>query len=946
MTEQLTAMKNKLSPLSLKDAPSLIERLFPAQKISAEAQKERNAGTSQTLTALGSYWKGRKPLVLNKACILGALLPATDEPEKDLAIFELLMAIDEESFTRRAKSVKIAETVGSLAYLERLKVCYRCEELDDAALYGSIWTTVNDHLGTSARSFPELVEQLGIMRFGHRTRVSDPFSGSGQIPFEAARLGCDVYASDLNPIACMLTWAGFNVVGTDSEKLTEIQQSQQKIADVIDCEITDLGIEHDELGNRAKAYLYCLETRCPNTGWMVPLSRTWVISVKWKTVAKLVPNFETKMFDIVVISNASDDEIEMAALGTVKDDSLVYSLKGEEYRSSIKSIRGDYKQTDGTMANKLRHWEKSDFKPRREDIFQERLYAIQWMTKETLNQSRPETFFTAVRPSDLSRERKVETIVQQNLLQWQTEGLIPDMAIESGYNTDQPIRERGWTYWHHLFSPRALLVLSLKRKYGKSVYSLLQQARDADRLCKLCRYNPNPQPTQGPKIEQVFSNQALNPLLNYGLYSFAGLDHYFDKIKSSPINSSNVEIDCGSASDKNFLKDADLFISDPPYADAINYHEITEFFIGWLRKNVPSPFDGWAWDSRRALAIKGSGIEFKRDMVAAYQNMACHMSDNGMQIVMFTHQDSGVWSDMAAIMWGAGLQVTAAWYIATETTSEQKKGGYVQGTVLLILRKRVQESSAYRDELVQEVKSEVVRQLDTLLGLNQTVKGQGRTENLFEDADLQMAGYAAALRVLTAYTHIDGRDMTAEALRPREKGDKGVVGEIIDFAVQVANEHLVPEGLLPAVWEILTSSERFYLKMLDIESAGVKKLDNYQNFAKAFRLTNYTALMSSTKPNAARLKTGLEFKKAEFDGEFGQSVLRALLFALFEIQKELDADEVMNHLRDMVPGYHNRRDELMALARYIAAKREESDEKEAEAARILLGCIQNERLGG
>ena len=61
--------------------------------------------------------------------------------------------------------------------------------------------------------------------------------------------------------------------------------------------------------------------------------------------------------------------------------------------------------------------------------------------------------------------------------------------------------------------------------------------------------------------------------------------------------------------------------------------------------------------------------------------MADHMPTNGMQIVMFTHQDATVWGDMAGIFWGAGLQVTAAWYIATETTSELKKGGYVQGTV-------------------------------------------------------------------------------------------------------------------------------------------------------------------------------------------------------------------------------------------------------------------------
>jgi hypothetical protein len=30
------------------------------------------------------------------------------------------------------------------------------------------------------QSFPELVEQLGIMRFGHRPRVADTFCGSGR----------------------------------------------------------------------------------------------------------------------------------------------------------------------------------------------------------------------------------------------------------------------------------------------------------------------------------------------------------------------------------------------------------------------------------------------------------------------------------------------------------------------------------------------------------------------------------------------------------------------------------------------------------------------------------------------------------------------------------------------------------------------------------------------
>ncbi len=77
--------ESKVVPFSLKDAPALIERLWPAQKISVEAQRERKAGSGQILTATGSYWKGRKPLILVRSCILGALLPCTDDAEGDLA---------------------------------------------------------------------------------------------------------------------------------------------------------------------------------------------------------------------------------------------------------------------------------------------------------------------------------------------------------------------------------------------------------------------------------------------------------------------------------------------------------------------------------------------------------------------------------------------------------------------------------------------------------------------------------------------------------------------------------------------------------------------------------------------------------------------------------------------------------------------------------------------
>src|SRR5690349_6031838 len=108
-------MSSAIIPYSISNSPALIERLLPVQKLSAEAFKEQMAVQNKTLTALGAYWKGRKPLILNKACILGCLLPASGDEKRDLEIFEKLMAMDDESFVARwPRRPKPAEVLASL----------------------------------------------------------------------------------------------------------------------------------------------------------------------------------------------------------------------------------------------------------------------------------------------------------------------------------------------------------------------------------------------------------------------------------------------------------------------------------------------------------------------------------------------------------------------------------------------------------------------------------------------------------------------------------------------------------------------------------------------------------------------------------------------------------------------------------------------------------------
>lgn len=807
---------------------------------------------------------------------------------------------------------------------------------------------------------PELVGQLGIMRFGHRPKVGDSFCGSGQIPFEAARMGCEVYASDLNPVACMLTWGAFHVVGGSQADRATLAQGQRAVIDAVQQEIDALEVECGEDDWRAKTHLYCLEVRCPQTGWSVPLLPSLVVGRVQRTVLELIPDQRKKRYNINVHSGVSSARLADAESGTVRSDGrgqdpyMVHTVEGIEYRTKISTLRGDYRREDGTNANRLRLWKSSDIKPRPDDIYQERLYCIQWARPKS--QRGPEyshlrgdeSEFRAVTADDLDRERIVESIVGDHLADWQDRGWVPDLRIESGKETERLYRERGWTHWQHLFNPRQLLMFGLAKKSMEAlgapagVYVLFAKALDWN--SRISRWNP-----RWEKTENVFYNQALNTFLNYGTRSWNFLSDTIGlQARECPLPLRDYEVKCLEA--ERVRNSCDVWVTDPPYGNAISYHEILEFFIAWLRRNPPPEFADWTWDSRRTLAIKGEDESFRRGMVAAYRRMAEYMPDNGLQVVMFTHQSGSIWADMANIVWAAGLQVTAAWYVVTETTSALREGSYVKGTVLLVLRRRAGDHKTNRDDLAWEIQEEVESQVSSLAGLNQEARGLYRDENVFEDADIQMAGYAAALRILTRYATIDGRDMTSEAIRPRVRGETTFVDELIAFAVNTANQCLVPQGIPRGHWNKLSSAERFYLKLIDMEARGAKTLDNYQNFAKAFKVRDFRVFMADERANHARLRSAAELGRSEMSegSEFHQSTLRAVLYGIMELEKNLDGNEVLAHLMHNVPDYYGdqtQRERAIEMADYLAKRLEEVRPSEASSARVLCELLRAQRLG-
>jgi len=951
---------------------SFIESQFPVSKVSKESYKERKSAQGQTLTQLGKWW-GRKPLILVRAALIGLLLPATENPMKDRDTFLKLLTMDDEGLLqRKKKSIPAAVileylTPGEISqyfdesklrsglsrdekrdlqqlvflrmgYDERLKYCCRPEEIDGPS--PETWQEINAHLGTHASSIPELVGELGIQQFGERPSVGDCFCGGGSVPFEAARMGCDVYASDLNPVAALLTWAALNIIGGGEEVVGKVRDAQQEVYDEVDRQITEWGIEHNEKGWRGYAYLYCNEVICPECGWRVPLLSSLSVAERMqKVIAELNPDIDNKRYDIIIRQATPRESEDARKSGTITSRGMICpnpDCPGHLSPIPISTIRRE-------SSGGLRLWQNDDIVPRPDDVFQERLYCIRWMELVTNSSGREETkwHFCAPDANDIQREERVLTLLKERFSEWQEKGYLPSMKIEPGDETSRLYRERGWTHWHHLFTPRQLLYHGLlsskiyKYNYNQRINLLLSIGKCLDWNSRLCMWIYHTD-----KPANTFSNQALNTLSSYSGRGFELLKiAWFTNIKSENIVN-NINI---LPLDSKILNKNNLFwLTDPPYADAINYHELSEFFLAWYEKTLKELFPEWTTDSRRALAITGTDEGFRKSMVGVYSNLNQHMPDNGAQIVMFTHQDSKVWADLAMILWRAGLHVTAAWCIATETGSGLKIGNYVQGTVLLVLRKQTSEEIAFLDEIYPEVEREVKRQLDSMLSIDD------KDDPNFGDTDYQLAAYAAALRVLTKYKKIEDIDIERELGRARRNGEQNPLEKVIENAVKIACDYLVPKSIDSWIWKQLTPEERFYLKGLELESHGEFRVGAYQELARGFGIRDYQSLQQTGRANETRLKTASEFRDRDVGGAgFSSSLARQILFAIRQTRQEEDTAAGKVWLREY-HGYWERRKDIIAILKYISAFGSIGSmpqwKEDAEAARLLAVVVEQDHL--
>jgi putative DNA methylase len=112
--------------------------------------------------------------------------------------------------------------------------------------------------------------------------VVDPFAGGGSIPLEALRLGCEAFASDLNPVACLILKVLLEDIPRHGPELAdELRKVGKQIKEQAEKELAEF-YPPDPDGAKPIAYLWARTVRCesPNCGAEIPLMRSFWLSKK------------------------------------------------------------------------------------------------------------------------------------------------------------------------------------------------------------------------------------------------------------------------------------------------------------------------------------------------------------------------------------------------------------------------------------------------------------------------------------------------------------------------------------------------------------------------------------------------------------------------------------------------------------------------------------------
>ena len=702
----------------------LIEDVLPIEAISRASADEKVGGRVGHPSSLHLWW-ARRPLAAARAAVYAALVPS----------------------------------VG------------RGRAFEDEARFFRALCRWNGPQQTIDRARAEVLAANG----GAPPKILDLFAGGGAIPLEAARLGCEATAVELNPVAHLLERAmlefpqRFPGLADDVRRWGKIwvERAWNQLADLYPSVVPGADkqqlLDGADTGHRPLAYLWTRTVACPNPALAehrVPLVRqTWLARKNGRyTALRTVVDRSTLSVRYEVVDAATMDGLGFDPSAGSSRGQATCPICGA-------TVMADYVKKEG-VAGRL---------------------GVAPLAAVVLKPSGRGRDYLSVGfyplPDDADCVRRLAAL-----------DVTPPHEPLPAKLTGGMCTLYGLTHFRDLFTPRQLLTLCTlaagvgevykemvaagvahDRAAAAATYLGLTLDRVVDHCSSLCRW------ISAPSYEgaaNTYAKQALPMIMDFAEASPFGrssgditkyLREVTDLIDRLSVSGQTIVLR-GSATSLPLPDNSwDAVITDPPYYDNISYADLSDFFYVWLKRSVgflyPDDLGGELTPKRNETVVapyrhhgnRASARQFYERMMAEAFAEAHRVLKPGCPLVcIYAHKTTLGWSTLVDALRRAGFTITEAWPLDTEMPQRSVGQGTASlaSSIFLVARKREADAGV-------GVEGEVLAELNVII--------QERLDRLakagISGSDLIIATVGAGLRPFTRYERVEqenGEELPAE----------------------------------------------------------------------------------------------------------------------------------------------------------------------------------------
>jgi putative DNA methylase len=731
----------------------LAEVDFPLALVSRHAAREKSARHRHPSTL--HLWWARRPLASSRAMLLALLLP--DPADENCP----------RSFRTAARAI--------LRPLPNMSAARGCDDhrLRTALLRfiadGADWRHADDATYIDAAR--------ALIHAAHEDDVpliADPFAGGGSIPLEAMRLGCDAYAGDLNPVACLIL----------RTMLADMPRQAPGLADRI--RRAGLRIKHaaadalarfyppDPDGAQPIAYLWARTVTCEasNCGAEIPLVRSFWLAKKSHRPQALRYEIDRPvhgpprlLFETFQPAHADDVPRGTVTRARAHCPCCGVAMEAQRLRAQLREQRGG-----------------ADV---RFDQRGQRIGGATLLAVVSVVPGQPGRQYRTASARDLASVH----LAQQALAQTRRDRNalpVPDEPTPKGGGGGAgrafSVHKYGMETWGDLFTGRQMLAaltiagLTARRTGAPRQALACALSRLVDKNASLAMWN-----NVGEKVEHVYGRQAL-PMVwdfaevavfsdstgNYqsGVEFVAKVTEAIQALRLGP-----ATIHAGDAR-HIALPDASVgaWVTDPPYYDAIPYADLSDFFFVWLKRVLPGQQFGRAAERTSLLTPKQAEIVqdenrtdgthrkdrhfFEAAMAETFAEGRRVTRADGIGGVVFAHKTTEGWEALLSALIQGGWTITASWPITTERPGRLRAhdSAALATSVHLVCRPRDSNCVGDWSDVLCELPGRVGNWMERLQA--EGVRG----------ADLVFACIGPALEVFSRYQRVETPDGTVVSL--------------------------------------------------------------------------------------------------------------------------------------------------------------------------------------